>query len=130
MISNAANLCQILGLHRLARDSHETQVNLFWMVFLLEKGLSLRLGRPSILRDDEITSPRPSVPSIRRCSQTSSIQGKIYDQLYSPSGLARTNVERGRLAHALASELREIINENKAEFQVRLLTHDMHALRY
>ncbi|KAI3343016.1 fungal-specific transcription factor domain-containing protein [Ustulina deusta] len=126
-ISSAANLCQTLGLHRLANPgqndgSQETQANLFWLVFLLEKSLSLRLGRPSNLRDAEITTPLPSEANIRRCSRTSMIQGKIYDQLYSPAGLARLDIERGVIAQTLASELREMIDENKIAFQNPLLT--------
>ncbi|KAI0456635.1 fungal-specific transcription factor domain-containing protein [Xylaria acuta] len=117
-ISNAADLCQTLGLHHLVNSgqdggSQEAQVNLFWMVFLLEKSLSLRLGRSSNFRDAEITTPLPSNINIRRCAQTSRIQGKIYDQLYSPTGLARYGAERGLMAQTLASELREIISETK-----------------
>ncbi|KAI8953772.1 fungal-specific transcription factor domain-containing protein [Xylaria longipes] len=117
-ISNAANLSQTLGLHHLVNlgqddGSQEAQVNLFWMVFLLEKSLSLRLGRSSNFRDAEITTPLPSNIKMRRCALTSRIQGKIYDQLYSPTGLARFDVERGLMAQSLASELREIISETK-----------------
>ncbi|KAI0101628.1 fungal-specific transcription factor domain-containing protein [Nemania sp. FL0031] len=117
-ISNAANLCQTLGLHRGAnqeRDdgSQEARVNLFWMVFLLDKSLSLRLGRSSNFRDAEVTIALPSDPNIRRCSQTSMIQGKIYEQLYSPAGLAVFNIERGAMAQALASELRGIIGATR-----------------
>ncbi|GAP85999.2 putative C6 transcription factor [Rosellinia necatrix] len=118
-ISSAANLCQTLGLHRLTGSergdsSQETEVNLFWMVVLLEKSLSLRLGRPSNLRDAEVTTPLPSNPNIRRCSQTSRIQGRIYDQLYSPTGLAGLDADRGAMAQVLASELGRIIHETKA----------------
>ncbi|KAI0539300.1 fungal-specific transcription factor domain-containing protein [Xylaria digitata] len=123
-ISNAANLCHTLGLNRLANSGQhdqETRVNLFWMVVLLEKSLSLRLGRPSNMRDVEITTPLPSNPNIKRCSQISIIQGKIYDQLYSPTGLARSDIKRGVMAQVLASELREIINESKIAFQSPLL---------
>lgn len=95
-------------------------MNLFWMVFLLEKSLSLRLGRSSNFRDAEITIPFPSDPNTRRCSQTSRIQGKIYDQLFSPVGLAAFDIERGETARALASELRGIIEETRTAFHVRL----------
>ncbi|KAI0879413.1 fungal-specific transcription factor domain-containing protein [Hypoxylon argillaceum] len=121
-ISSAANLCQTLGMHRITaypeRDesSREAWVNLFWMVFLLEKSLSLRLGRSSNFRDAEITIPFPSDPNTRRCSQTSRIQGKIYDQLFSPVGLAAFDIERGETARALASELRGIIEETRTAF--------------
>ncbi|KAI0468679.1 fungal-specific transcription factor domain-containing protein [Xylaria cf. heliscus] len=112
-ISNAANLCQTLGYHHIVDGSQEAQFNLFWMVFLLEKSLSLRLGRSSNFRDAEFTTPLPSNIYMRRCAQTASMQGKIYDQLYSPSGLARFDVERGLSAQMLASEFREIISDTK-----------------
>ncbi|KAF2965254.1 hypothetical protein GQX73_g8332 [Xylaria multiplex] len=123
-ISNAATLCYTLGLNRLVNSGQhdqETRVNLFWMVVLLEKSLSLRLGRPSNLRDVELTTPLPSDPNLKRCSQTSIIQGKIYDQLYSLAGLAKLDPERGVYAQLLESELREIINESKIAFQSSLL---------
>ncbi|KAI0428421.1 fungal-specific transcription factor domain-containing protein [Xylaria sp. FL1042] len=122
-ISSAANLCQTLGFHRLTTSGQndsplqDSRATLFWLVFLLEKSLSLRLGRPSNMRDAEVTTPLPSEPSIRRCAQTSMIQGKIYDQLYSPAGLARSDMERGAMAQTLASELRDIISGNKSAFQ-------------
>ncbi|KAI8623862.1 hypothetical protein F5Y19DRAFT_491852 [Xylariaceae sp. FL1651] len=119
-ISNAADLCQTLGLHRLGYpneigDSEGAQSNLFWMVYLLEKSLSLRLNRPSNIRDAEITTTLSSNPSLRRCSKVSRIQGKVYDQLYGPVGLAKSDVERGNAAVALALELRNIISEVKTE---------------
>ncbi|KAI0514846.1 fungal-specific transcription factor domain-containing protein [Xylaria bambusicola] len=123
-ISSAANLCQTLRLHRLPNSdqsgsSQDSQASLFWLVFLLEKSLALRLGRPSILRDSEITTPLPSQENMKRCSQTSIIQGKIYDELYSPPGLARPESERGAIAQILATELRGLIDENKLVLQVR-----------
>jgi len=48
------------------------------------------------------------------------IQGKIYDQLYSPAALARPEAERGGTARVLAAELRELINENRVECYVGL----------
>ncbi|KAI1733607.1 fungal-specific transcription factor domain-containing protein [Xylaria scruposa] len=117
-ISNAANICQTLGFHHLVKSgqddgSQEAQVGLFWLVFLLEKSLSLRLDRSSNFRDAEITTPLPTDANIRRCARTSRIQGKIYDQLYSRTGLARSDVDRGVIAQTLASELREILSETK-----------------
>ncbi|KAI0183892.1 hypothetical protein EV127DRAFT_445642 [Xylaria flabelliformis] len=117
-ISNAANICQTLGLHHFVKSgqddgSQEAQVSLFWLVFLLEKSLSLRLDRSSNFRDAEITTSLPSDGNIRRCARTSRIQGKIYDQLFSPTGLARSDVERGVMAQTLASELCEILGETK-----------------
>ncbi|KAI1190689.1 fungal-specific transcription factor domain-containing protein [Nemania serpens] len=121
-ISYAANLCQTLGLHRAAGEepnngTHETRGDLFWIVYLLEKSLSLRLSRPSSFRDADITAPFPSNADNRRCAQASRIQGDIYDQLYSPAGLAAFATQRGEMAQALASELRGLIDETKTAFQ-------------
>lgn len=99
--------------------AREARVNLFWMVFLLEKSLSLRLNRSSNFRDADITTPFPSNVTTRRCAQTSRIQGRIYDQLYSPAGLAGFDVARGEMARALASELRGIIEETRIACHVR-----------
>ncbi|KAI1368604.1 fungal-specific transcription factor domain-containing protein [Xylaria arbuscula] len=124
-ISNAANLCQTLGLHRLSNpqqnstgSSQDPRANLFWLVFLLDKSLALRLGRPSTLRDAEVTTPLPIHESMKRCSQTSMIQGRIYEDLYSPRGLARPDLERSVCAQTLATELRALISENKIAFQI------------
>lgn len=121
-ISYAANLCQTLGLHRVASvepndGTQETRGGLFWIVYLLEKSLSLRLSRPSNFRDADITIPFPSNADNRRCAQASRIQGDIYDQLYSPTGLAAFATQRAEMAQALASELRGLIDENKTAFQ-------------
>ncbi|KAI1114326.1 fungal-specific transcription factor domain-containing protein [Nemania sp. NC0429] len=122
-ISYAANLCQTLGLHRVVSaepgdgTQQETRGSLFWLVYLLEKSLSLRLSRPSNFRDADITIPFPSNKDNRRCAQTARIQGDIYDQLYSPAGLAGFAAQRGEMARALASELRGLIDETKTASQ-------------
>lgn len=123
-ISSAANLCQTLGLHRLSNpeqnnSTQDSRASLFWLVFLLEKSLALCLGRPSTLREAEIATPLPRHGSMKRCVQTSIIQGRIYDDLYSPPRLARSDIERASIAQALATELRELISENEIAIQVR-----------
>ncbi|KAI0384226.1 hypothetical protein F5Y04DRAFT_238591 [Hypomontagnella monticulosa] len=114
-ISAASDLCQRLGYHRL-RSPRETdhpmrdaQERLFWNVHKIDKSLSLRLGRPSNIRDAEITLPiKPDEP---RATRLARIQGKVYDQLYSPAGLSRPSNERGPIVEALATELRGLIDE-------------------
>lgn len=83
----------------------------------MEKGLSLRLGRASHLRDEDITL---ACESDSRDVRAARIQGKVYDQLYSPGGLSRTHNERVVIAQSLVEELRSLIDEADAEIEVSL----------
>lgn len=122
-ISAASDLCQTLGYHRLRflkENDHPLQCaqqRLFWTVHRLDKGLSLRLGRSCNIRDAEITLP---FPDGSRSTRIAIIQGKVYDQLYSPGGLSRPDAERGYIAETLAGELRELISEIYVEVSVCL----------
>ena len=127
-ISTAAQQCLTLGYHRLRKVTGQplqaAQANLFWTIHKLDKGLSLRLGRASTIRDSEITMP-PS-PDEPRSTRLARIQGQVYDHLYSPAGLARPDYERGLVAEALARDLRELISEVHLELLVCL--HRRHQL--
>lgn len=78
-------------------------------MYNLDKGLSLRLGRSSNIRDRDITLPVE--PNELRRTRLARIQGKVYDQLYNPEGLSKPEYERGKIAESLARELREVIND-------------------
>ncbi|KAK8073269.1 hypothetical protein PG994_004168 [Apiospora phragmitis] len=127
-ISVAAQMCLHLGLHRGAtwRDESPTARNqnawLFWMVYVLDKGLSLRLGRPSVIQDYDITVPIPTSsidrhPAIEHCLLTwikvSRCQGRVYELLYSPAALAQDDGIRTARAQGLAEELLSIMKEKK-----------------
>ncbi|KAI1378884.1 hypothetical protein F4677DRAFT_443364 [Hypoxylon crocopeplum] len=117
-ISAASDLCQRLGYHRprpreSAQPLRAAQERLFWTVYRFDKGLSLRLGRLSNISDAEIMLSID--PDELRSTRVGRIQGKVYDQLYSPAGLSRPDTERGYLAEILAGELRELINETHDE---------------
>ena len=122
LTSAASNLCQTLGYHRQnplnIDDLTKTcRNNLFWTVYKLDKGLSLRLGRPSNIPEVEISLP----PDINepRCVTVARIQGKIYDQLYSPMALSRPDDCREELAENLATEVQDLIRKCKDEELVR-----------
>lgn len=121
-------MCLHLGLHRGAtwRDESATLRNqnawLFWNVYVLDKGLSLRLGRPSVIQDYDITVPIPTAsidrhPAIEHCLLTwikvSRCQGRVYELLYSPAALAQDDGIRTARAQALADELLSIMKEKK-----------------
>jgi hypothetical protein len=111
-ISAASNLCHTLGYHRsrglghVDESTRATQERLFWTVYKQEKSLSLRLGRSSNFRDEEITL---AIDSTDQSLAIARLRGRIYDQLYSVVGLSRSNDERGALARTLAIELEQMI---------------------
>ncbi|RDW74799.1 hypothetical protein BP6252_05941 [Coleophoma cylindrospora] len=117
--SAAADLCQTLGYHRFRPQGgtqsslRATQERLFWTVYAIEKGLSLRLGRSSNIRDAEITLPFD--PDESRSTKLGRLNGIVYDQLYSPTGLSRPDDERTFIAATLAGDLRELINDTRTE---------------
>lgn len=129
-ISTALNHCQTMGYHRVqsrhakARpcgydEQRKMEISLFRTVLMLEKGLALRLGRPSGIRDSEMTLT--AEPNEHRTTKIARIQGQVYNQLYSPSSLPAA---ADRIAQALyfANEVRDIIGQIKSEISVCLLT--------
>jgi hypothetical protein len=82
----------------------------------MEKGLSLRLGRSSNIRDGEITLPLDQDEP--RATKLGRINGMVYDQLYSPAALSRSIDERNYAAESLAEDVRRIICEANAEIAV------------
>lgn len=103
-----------------ARDDTEMRkrkIRLFWTIYIHEKGLSLRLGRPSTIRDSEITVPRPKMDNsdtinwgwMPKWIELARLQGLVYDQMYSPSVLLQSQAIRSSRAMRLASDLEALI---------------------
>uniref|UniRef100_L2FKG5 C6 transcription factor n=2 Tax=Colletotrichum fructicola (strain Nara gc5) TaxID=1213859 RepID=L2FKG5_COLFN len=128
-ISTASRMSQAMGLHRIASqqdhsfDSETRQKSkLFWAMFILEKNLSLQLGRSSTLRDHDITVPLRAIkmgyqiggslgvlsPKWLRISQ---IEGRVYDEIYSPEALHQGSNTRNSRARGLIADMKEIIND-------------------
>lgn len=115
-------MVQALGLqHNVAagieRSEEKSQkMNLFWTIYMTEKMLSLRLGRSSTIRDQDITLTRLGMERPSGCSflaelapgwiNMASIQGRIYDDIYSPGALMQPPHIRTSRARALAAELK------------------------
>ena len=112
------NHCQTLRLHRQENVQFSSQKlgqDLFIAVYRFEKGLSLRLGRPSSIRDVEIA---PSIAlGNHRATRSARIQGQVFDQLYSASAMT-TAEERGMAAWGLAEETKEILVQIRSEVSV------------
>ncbi|KAF5005920.1 hypothetical protein FDECE_7678 [Fusarium decemcellulare] len=132
-ISVASNLSQSLGLHSgvpLHAESPEVKqqkTRLFWTIYTTEKMLALRIGRSSTIRENDITVPRmgyelSSEPFLNKMFPIwigmSAIQGRIYEEIYSPISLAQPESVRTTRARTLADELRRLI-EAEDDLKIR-----------
>lgn len=119
LVTTALNMCVSAGYHRASTKKDETLLLkrqkswIFWSLYSVEKGLSLRLGRSSSVSDYDITLPLPDLEQADcrpyySCSirwiKLSSIQGRVYKMLYSPAALAEPQASRTAWAHSLAAE--------------------------
>jgi len=84
---------------------------------VLDKGLSLRLGRGSTIQDYDVTLPYPSSHEPDRNAisafmtiwiKAARIQGQIYERLYSPEALAQPENTRRARVQILAQNLDDL----------------------
>lgn len=135
-ISTASRISQAMGLHKIAcqqgldfdADARQ-KTKLFLAMLILEKNLSLQLGRSSTLRDHDLSVPMKDIrmghcvgghlgilsPKWLRISQ---IEGRIYEEIYSPAALQQPPGRRNSRARLLVSDLKTII-EDSTPFEVR-----------
>ncbi|KZL66005.1 fungal specific transcription factor domain-containing protein [Colletotrichum tofieldiae] len=122
--STAASLCQTLGYHRVSQVRSESagprdiKALLFWHVYMLDKTLSLRTGRASVIQDWDVTLPRrvdntmvadPWGAIITTWIKQSEIEHRVYEQLYSPLALNQSQEERIETVRRLESEQKTIM---------------------
>jgi hypothetical protein len=124
MISSAAGLCQSLGYHRINTmvndnpEDRQTKIHMFWMIYMLDKTLSLRLGRSSILQDWDISLPfnvssdpndknPESSAMLSYWIKVARVQGLIYEKLFSPAAFLKSTEERTRIAIELVNTLNQ-----------------------
>ncbi|KAM0811811.1 putative Transcription factor domain-containing protein [Seiridium cardinale] len=130
--SLACQLCLKLGYHRQSIDLNETEdVNkkravLFWVAYALDKNLSLRLGRSAVLQDSKITLSRTLEPFEQFDNQRQTlqnwlihaqVQGRVYEDLYSPTALSGSAEKRLRTAFDCISTLQVKLVELSQELQ-------------
>ncbi|RDW92920.1 fungal specific transcription factor domain-containing protein [Aspergillus mulundensis] len=123
-ISRSSLTSQALGLHSLlvvsTEQAEEAQRrrNLFWAVYVLEKAVSLRLGRPSTIRDRDITIPRlrldRNMTSLSHNKlpdwiEMAELYGRVYDDIYSSHALSQPLAVRESRIKSLASELERMM---------------------
>ena len=139
-ITTASHLSQTLGLHSahaLSTDDQGTKdqkIRLFWAVFLTEKWLCLRLGRSSTFRDEDITAPLVTFDQnvetllVPKWIDLAKIQGKTYNDIYSPSALMQPIDTRISRARTLVAEVNKLmVSEDELEVSSCVSTAPLHA---
>jgi hypothetical protein len=121
-------LCLILGYHRadsMVKDSPETRarkINLFWFLYTMDKGLCLRLGRASCIQDYDIAVPMASLGNkenfaagnglLRFWCDFAGIQGRIYEELYSPRALRQPRASKAAKADLLVTDIKQMWSDH------------------
>ncbi|RYP62704.1 hypothetical protein DL769_007211 [Monosporascus sp. CRB-8-3] len=124
--SRAVQMCRSLGLHQAAStkdDSPDEQMLkrlLFWCTYMLDKGLSLRLGWASVLQDYDISqppvfdrayAPYPAPEVLKLWVAHARGQGRLYERLYSPGALQQDVRARVEHVNVLAADFNRLLAE-------------------
>jgi hypothetical protein len=124
MSSSAAGLCQHLGYHRhqtMKDDTEEergSKIHLFWLIYMMDKILALRLGRASAIQDWDISLPfvigtgtmQPGTDGKQMLSywiKVARVQGQTYEKLFSPAAFLNSTDERTRTAVELVNAMNQ-----------------------
>ncbi|OAX81844.1 hypothetical protein ACJ72_03809 [Emergomyces africanus] len=126
-LSIAFDMCQSMGYHRnseLKNDPFpvaEEKRHVFWKLYMVDKNLSLNLGRTSHFQDHDIDCGIfiPSTDAHQYpwdlmahvIIKFSSIQGRVYDKLYSVAASRSSQEEKMQVMEQLSTELIGVRNE-------------------
>lgn len=98
----AAGTSQNLGYHRYQtfqddeEEERNSKIHLFWMIYMFDKQLSLRLGRASVIQDWDMSlplitaTPTPAAMALGASQmmtywiKVAKVQGQTYEKLFSP----------------------------------------------
>lgn len=120
----AIRLGQAIGLHRnvsnsgLSEAEKEQRRNVFWIGIMVERGVNLYHGRPSVIHDEDIgvdLPPADKYPSnaigkyvtFRHQATLSLLHGRIYNRLYSAKSFTKSKAERLKIVGKLDAELQQ-----------------------
>ncbi|EXM22856.1 hypothetical protein V3481_016964 [Fusarium oxysporum f. sp. vasinfectum] len=122
-LAAAVQMCQTLGFTREnlpkpeSREAKQRRAKLIFYIHLCDKMLALRLSRPVLIRDGEITIDFEAfeadrgdgpTPVIAKWARFCNLQGRIYDILYSPGSLLQQDIQRETNARRLAAEMEQL----------------------
>ena len=112
------------GFHRLPKKpsdkEHTKKRAIFWLVYSLDKALSLSLGRPSTIQDFDISTERLGYPDEVQgpmgkvqmlWADLGKLQGDIYYELYSAHAQKQSVQFNADLARQLAVRCLKIRND-------------------
>ncbi|KAM5520881.1 fungal specific transcription factor [Fusarium oxysporum f. sp. phaseoli] len=123
LLAAAVQMCQTLGFTREnlpkpeSREAKQRRAKLIFYIHLCDKMLALRLSRPVLIRDGEITIDFEAfeadrgdgpTPIIAKWARFCNLQGRIYDILYSPGSLLQQDIQRETNARRLAAEMEQL----------------------
>ncbi|KAL4898915.1 fungal-specific transcription factor domain-containing protein [Aspergillus multicolor] len=125
-LSLAFNMCQMLGLHRNATTQAdpfalaELKRHAFWSLYTVDKNVSLNIGVTSHFQDHDIDTAlySPSADEKQHSwdlinlmtVEFATIQGKVYDQLYSISAVQITEEEKMERIRTISADLLAVRN--------------------
>jgi hypothetical protein len=78
----------------------QQKVTIFWMLYIIDKNLCLRLGQASLLQDYDIDQPLPAVNQSASTAssgrmtewvEAAKVMGLVYQHLYSPGALKQSD---------------------------------------
>ncbi|KAH7141745.1 hypothetical protein EDB81DRAFT_653716, partial [Dactylonectria macrodidyma] len=120
----AVQVCQRAGFHRYEQlatpesSASRLKSTLFWHVYTIDKTLGLRLSRTPITQDWDINIPRTfhfeGTMSLEMSGvammwlKLATLQGDVYQKLYSPAALALPQSQLAERAGDLAAECRQL----------------------
>ncbi|KAK4178074.1 hypothetical protein QBC36DRAFT_344944 [Triangularia setosa] len=143
LATTALQMCISAGYHRPTTSKNDTPLLrkqkswIFWSLYSVEKGLSLRLGRSSSVSDYDITLPLPDLETADskpfysctiRWIKLSSIQGRVYQTLYSPAALSGPQESRTAWAQSLAAETTSLYGNVMGDNVGKALPRDSNAV--
>ncbi|KAJ4335667.1 hypothetical protein N0V87_005925 [Didymella glomerata] len=121
----AAGQSQNLGYHRYQtfqndeEEERNSKVHLFWMIYMFDKQLSLRLGRASVIQDWDMSlplitsTPTPAAMALGASQmmaywiKVAKVQGQTYEKLFSPAAFLKTPEERIRTSMNLIDAMNQ-----------------------
>ena len=133
LIAAAGRIALRLGIHRyidrsgiaaVSKVETDQRCNIFWIIYILDKGACLRSGCPPTIHDEDIgiRLPDPETASVtldegcvkfsvfRHFAELALIESKVYSELYSARSRLRSLEERHRSISRLDRELQRFKN--------------------
>jgi hypothetical protein len=123
LVTHGCMIVQSLGWHRSSSTENddgplrEQKLLIFWMLYIIDKNLSLRLGQASIFQDYDLDLSLPPVDlsapigplgRVTLWVEAARVTSLVYQQLYSPTALKQTDAARLQAVQQLLQQVEDI----------------------